>query len=555
MSQSGGGLTSTGGVPTLGGTNAQGGAPAEGGTNAQGGMPGEGGTNTQGGTSALGGMPSEGGTNAEGGEPSEGGTNTQGGTSALGGMPSEGGTNAEGGEPSEGGTTTEGGAPGAGGASEEGGAASLGGAEGEGGSAGQGTIEDPVELSLSELCAEPGEENAWGVIERNLSNGEQEKWDGGPITIDGVVYSRGLGMHAPAQVSYALGGHCTRLTTTVGIDDEMKSAGSVSFEVYGDDRLLVATDVLTGESAGVPLDVDVTGVSELRLVANDSGGNGSDHADFAIPVLTCAPDILPLCPDTGAPVTVPDGYTLVWSDEFDTEGVPNPENWSFETGFVRNEEAQWYQADNAHTQAGFLIIEGRRERVENPNYEAGSSSWKTNRQYAEYTSSSLHSRGQQSWQYGRFELRARIVASAGLWPAWWTLGVNGEWPANGEIDILEYYGGNLHANVACGTETRWTARWDSVTRAVSSLGADWDAKFHLYAMDWDDTNIVLSVDGEVLNTTVIDDMRNPDGSSPFRQPHYMLINLALGGSAGGELSGTAFPNRYEVDWVRVFQRS
>ena len=172
-------------------------------------------------------------------------------------------------------------------------------------------------------------------------------------------------------------------------------------------------------------------------------------------------------------VAVPPGYRLVWSDEFNVDGAPNPANWRFEQGFQRNEEAQWYQPDNARVLGGVLIIEARRERKANPNYQAGSSDWKTSRQYAEYTSTSMHTSGLHSWQFGRFEMRARIETRAGLWPAWWTLGVSGEWPSNGEVDIMEFYQGKILANVACGTSTRWTAKWDSVTKQVSTFDADW----------------------------------------------------------------------------------
>jgi beta-glucanase (GH16 family) len=254
-------------------------------------------------------------------------------------------------------------------------------------------------------------------------------------------------------------------------------------------------------------------------------------------------------------VTIPAGYRLVWSDEFDVDGRPNAANWRYEQGFVRNEEAQWYQPDNARVEGGFLIIEGRREQKANPNYQAGSSDWKRNRQFAEYTSSSLHTSGLHSWQYGRFEMRGRIETRAGLWPAWWTLGVSGEWPSNGEIDIMEFYNGRILANVACGTTTQWVAKWDSVTKTIASFNDPmWSSKFHVWRMDWDDTKIDLYVDDALLNTTNLADMLNPNGQSPFRQPHYMLVNLAIGGLNGGDPSGTPFPTRYEVDYIRVFQR-
>src|SRR6476660_2808909 len=140
------------------------------------------------------------------------------------------------------------------------------------------------------------------------------------------------------------------------------------------------------------------------------------------------------------------GYRLVWADEFNEKGKPDTANWVFEKGFVRNEEAQWYQEENAVCEKGLLIIEGRKETKQNPLYKEGSKEWRKNRKNIEYTSSSINTRGKRSWQYGRFEMRGRIDISNGLWPAWWTLGVGGRWPANGEIDIMEYYKQKLLAN-------------------------------------------------------------------------------------------------------------
>jgi len=254
-------------------------------------------------------------------------------------------------------------------------------------------------------------------------------------------------------------------------------------------------------------------------------------------------------------ITVPAGYKLVWSDEFDVDGRPSSANWRYENGFVRNEEDQWYQPDNATVQGGVLVIEARREQKLNPNYQAGSTDWKRNRQYAEYTSSSLISSGLHSWQYGRFEMRGRIDTRAGMWPAWWTLGNSGEWPSNGEIDIMEFYNGRVLANVACGTSTRYTAKWDSVTKAITSFNdPQWSSKFHVWRMDWDDTKIDLYLDDALMNTTNLADMLNPNGMSPFMQPAYMILNLAIGGQNGGDPTNTTFPARYEIDYVRVFQK-
>lgn len=553
-----------GGTPTAGGQQASSGsanqglggnAGARGGASGAAAGAGAAATQQDSGGSATAGAKAGGGVSPAGGAPPTGGMASSGGVAPSGGVTSSGGSPSAGGIPSGGGPGPSGGTPSTGAASSTGGTAS-GGTSSTGGTGAAGDSAGGVETTyyLSDLCAVGSPINAWGPIERDLSNGEQAEGDGGPLTIDNVIFSKGLGTHAPSDIAFALGGNCSTFTAQIGVDDEMRSAGSVVFEVWGDGTRRYQSPLLTGASAATPVEVTVSGVQELRLVVSDNGGNGSDHADWGDAKLTCRVQPTTLCPKPATAVTVPTGYRLVWSDEFALEGPPDSANWSYETGFVRNEEAQWYQAANAWVQAGFLIIEGRRERLANPNYVAGSTDWKTNRQYAEYTSSSLHTRGHQSWQFGRFEMRGRIVAQAGLWPAWWTLGVAGEWPSNGEIDIMEYYSALLHANVACGTTTRWVAKWDSATRTVASLGvADWDAKFHLWTMDWNDTQIVLSVDGVELNTTNLSDMLNPDGQSPFRQPHYMLLNLAIGGTAGGDPSATAFPTRYEVDYVRVFQ--
>lgn len=255
----------------------------------------------------------------------------------------------------------------------------------------------------------------------------------------------------------------------------------------------------------------------------------------------------------GAAIVAPAGYKLVWHDEFDVDGPPNPADYNFEKGFARNEEAQWYQSANATVANGLLVIEARKETVQNPNY-TGSGDWKTTRKTAEYTSSSLTTSGHQSFQYGHFEMRARIPTEAGMWPAWWTLGVSGQWPSNGEIDIMEFYQSKLLANVACGTATQWQAKWDSSTKSLSSLGANWTAQFHVWTMDWDDQNIVLSVDDQQLNTSALSSMLNSDGKSPFKQKAYMLVNLAIGGQNGGDPAKTSFPKRYEIDYLRVFQK-
>lgn len=249
-------------------------------------------------------------------------------------------------------------------------------------------------------------------------------------------------------------------------------------------------------------------------------------------------------------------WKLVWVEEFNRQGRPNPKDWNFENGFVRNEEFQWYQPDNAQCENGMLIIEARRERKSNPNYKPGSKEWRENREFAEYSSASLTTQGKHQWKYGRFEMRGRIDTRLGMWPAFWTLGVEGEWPGNGEIDIMEFYRGKLLANAAWGTNKRWVAAWDSTAKPMEAFSdPDWSQKFHVWRMDWDENFIRLYVDDLLLNEIDLSKTVNQDksGKNPFRQPHYVLLNLAIGGMNGGDPSKTEFPARFEIDYVRVYQ--
>lgn len=265
-----------------------------------------------------------------------------------------------------------------------------------------------------------------------------------------------------------------------------------------------------------------------------------------------------------------EGYTLVWKDEFNTDGKPDASVWDFENGFVRNEELQWYQADNATCKDGFLVITGEKVSFPNPNYEVGSSDWKKNRETVEYTSTSMTTGSSYNFKYGRLEVRAKIPTAMGAWPAIWTLGNWWEWPCSGEIDVLEYYlvGGvpSIHANICWGSDKRWSGMWDSYNRPLSEFVANnekWEDEFHIWRMDWDEEYLRLYLDDELLNEHVLWDTWNRGGgidnwNNPFKndyegQGQYILLNLAIGNN-GGTPDDTAFPLKYQVDYVRVYQK-
>lgn len=258
-------------------------------------------------------------------------------------------------------------------------------------------------------------------------------------------------------------------------------------------------------------------------------------------------------------------WNMVWHDEFDGSGKLDENVWRAEHGFVRNEEYQWYQAENAYRQDGLLVLEGRLDSIPNPRYREGSRDWRSNRPYARYSSASVNTRGSYSFLYGLMEVRARIPAVMGSWPAIWTLGIEYPWPSNGEIDIMEYYHikgvPHILANAAWGNDRPNNAVWNSVTTPYADFIAKdpyWNEKFHTWVMDWTKDYIRIYLDGQLLNDIDLSKTINGsigDHKNPFHGAQYILLDLAIGGINGGEPQPDAFPMRYEIDYVRVYQEN
>lgn len=259
-------------------------------------------------------------------------------------------------------------------------------------------------------------------------------------------------------------------------------------------------------------------------------------------------------------------WQMVWHDEFDGSGPLNTDVWTPERGFVRNEEDQWYQAENAYRLDGHLVLEARLDSIPNPRFRStADNDWRRNRPYARISSASVTTARSYSFLYGRMEVRARIPAVRGSWPAIWTLGKEGEWPSNGEIDIMEFYHikGKPHilANAAWGNDRRYSAVWNSKTVPFTHFtdrDPAWAQQFHVWTMDWTPQYIRIYLDGELLND--VDLSTTINGSiglhqNPFHRPQYILLDLAVGGINGGRPIDAAFPMRYEIDYVRVWQKS
>ncbi len=324
-------------------------------------------------------------------------------------------------------------------------------------------------------------------------------------------------------------------------------------------RELQATLVILGSLLIFPL-VTTTAMVSLQGHSSSVSTNGANASITTEEPKYPTEGVDPFQPD---PVIrqIP-GYELVWHDEFNVDGPPDPQKWNFEHGFVRNRELQWYQKDNAYCKGGVLIIEGRKERIPNPNYDPNSDDWRRSRQYAEYTSASLNTWGKFAWKLSevRIVARARIHPQPGYFPAIWTTGP-GIWPHGGEVDIMECYRDRIHANFAWGTTEKYSPRWKSFSKPISEFIArdpDWLKKFHIWELIGDDEKLQILLDGEVMNEVSQETAKNPPNQwstvvYPFREKHSVILNLAIGGP-GGDPSGAKFPMIFEVDYVRVYRR-
>jgi beta-glucanase (GH16 family) len=255
-------------------------------------------------------------------------------------------------------------------------------------------------------------------------------------------------------------------------------------------------------------------------------------------------------------------WQLVWADEFDYTGLPDPKKWGYEHGFIRNREAQFYtraRTENARVLSVRLLIEARKERFRNPKFDpaARGRNWNTTRAFAEYTSASVTTRGTASWRHARVEVRAKLPTGRGMWPAIWMLGANIAkvgWPACGEIDIMENVGYDpdvIHANVH-------TAKYNHVRGtnkgARTPLAAP-HKDFHLYAVQWGGKRMDFFLDGRRYFT--YENEGTGHDVWPFDGRFYLILNIAVGGGWGGRkgIDDSIFPQRMEIDYVRVYQRS
>ncbi|MEM9055835.1 MAG: family 16 glycosylhydrolase [Pseudomonadota bacterium] len=327
--------------------------------------------------------------------------------------------------------------------------------------------------------------------------------------------------------------------------------GERRFDAYiGGERVIENLDVMSSRDGKVRSALTVT-VPNVRVTTGELAVRFA--ASAGQPVLSA---LVVRSKHRAAPAWQP-----VWSDEFDGDKL-DAARWSADVWPARkvNDEDQAYTArrKNLRLENGRLVIEAHRE-----DYEG-----------ARYTSGRVHSAGKGDFLYGRVEVRARLPRGKGSWPAIWMLPsdpfryatkcAEGDdwqgsatcdaWPNSGEIDIMEHVGyqmGHVHGTVH--NEAYYWLKWEQ--RKGRILLDDVDERFHVYVLEWSPERIDAFVD----DTHYFAYMNEGSGwrAWPYDHPFHLILNVAVGGMwgrAGGGIDDSIFPQRMEVDYVRVFKR-
>ena len=268
---------------------------------------------------------------------------------------------------------------------------------------------------------------------------------------------------------------------------------------------------------------EILDISETQMTVRAVQGNNSELAWYHI--FTTQPPIA----DDG-----PVYDNLIWSDEFDVDGAPDANKWNMEIGNNNgwgNNELQYYRAENATVEGGFLKITAKKEPFN--GYQ--------------YTSARMTTHNNLDFTYGKVEVRAKLPSGAGTWPAIWLLGSNyttTEWPACGEIDIMEHVGNDqntIHGTLHYPGNSGGNGNTSSVV--VEGVSEE----FHVYSVYWSPDIIRFYVDDNEYKT-----FANTE-SVPFNWDFFVILNVAMGGTFGGSVDPNFVESTMEVDYVKVYQ--
>jgi beta-glucanase (GH16 family) len=309
----------------------------------------------------------------------------------------------------------------------------------------------------------------------------------------------------------------TNLTLSAIVSQD--NSGNVAFTASATNAVSYDFDFGNGifqtvSSGSVTYRYPSSGNYTVRVVAKSAGGQtASKSIDISVAVT----------------------LALIWSDEFDSPGAPDPAKWGYDIGAGGwgNNELQYYtnRLENASVSNGTLKIVAKAESY------SGSP----------YTSARLLTKNKFSFKYGKIEVMAKMATGLGTWPAAWMLGDNFSsvgWPACGEIDIVEHRGSELNKIFST---LHYTGHSGGGGIGSTTTISNATTAFHKYTAEWNSTQIKFSVDDVPFYTF------SNNSSLPFNQNFFVILNLAMGGNFGGSVDPAFSTATMEIDYVRIYQ--
>ena len=332
---------------------------------------------------------------------------------------------------------------------------------------------------------------------------------------------------------------CSPTTIQIGCDGGTQSISvkcTREWSIYSDESWITVTPTSSMEKEGV-----VTATIAANSNTTERKGTIVVKAGTSRSTIDVTQEAKPKAPvDTS--IDTPEGYELVWNDEFAEGDSPSTE-WSYETGGGGwgNNELQHYVSGSKDGEQLAMVKDGIfsiiAKKIDGTVY-------------------SIRINTRKSWKYGYFEARLKLPTGKGTWPAFWMMPANfTAWPADGEIDIMEEVGYNANyvsSSIHCTSYNHQKGTQKTKETYLPTA----QSEYHVYALEWTEDYIRTLVDGKELFYFANDKTGNKD-TWPFNAPFYLKLNLAWGGDWGGAqgVDESVLPAVYEIDYVRVFQKT
>ena len=392
---------------------------------------------------------------------------------------------------------------------------------------------------------------SWTVLsDADWCSCSPESGAAGSVNVSVAATVNNTGTTRSAELTFTAGSISKKIIVNQeGVVSLSVSPSEISISADGGSQNVMVTSNLSWE---VSSDADwcvfspESGSSGSRNISVSAAGNYTGAIRFAeltFKVGSISEKCIVSQESTQMPSYVPDGYSLVWQDEFETSNVPNADKWWYETGKSGwgNNELQNYIPGIIGQDTCALVSDGILKII-------------AKKRGSEIISIRMNTN--ESWKYGYFEARLKLPSGKGTWPAFWMMPQNfTSWPGDGEIDIMEEVGYRPNY-VSSAIHCTAYNHSNGTNKGNETFIATAQSDFHIYALEWTEDYIRTFVDGKELFYFANDKTGNKN-TWPFNAAFYLKLNLAWGGNWGGAqgVDESALPTTYSIDYVRVYQKN